>query len=269
MASKRVLFFPLIVVVICFSSCYTYKNVPYLQDIPDTTKPLRIATMTFKNPVIQNDDVLSITIQTLDQNMTSFLNNPQTSGATVSGSPTPSGGTTSPQAINGYLVDKNGEVELPFAGKIKVSGLTTSEARDLIQTEVAKAFINPIVNVRFANYRVTVMGEVARPGTYIVPNEKVNIFDGLGLAGDLTIFGRRENVLLMRDSLNQKTMVRLNLNSKNIIESPYFYLQSGDIIYVEPTKYKIESVDAVRDRNFKILTSALIVLIALASRIKF
>jgi len=253
----KVLSFIAIISFLC--SCNTYKTVPYFHDLPDTTSNALGITVPFKNPTIQPDDILSINIGTLDQDINSFLN--KTASIT-----TPSGSPAVPapaqQDVPGYLVDKNGEIELPFVGKIKLLGLTTSEAKDSIKSQVSKYFKQPVVSVRFANFKVTVLGEVARPATYIVPNEKINILDVLGMAGDVTIYGKKENVLLVRDTLNgNKKMTRLNVDSKNIVSSPYFYLRPNDIIYVEPNKYKTTQDEVQRNRNIITVTVSLAAII--------
>lgn len=274
---RRKIGFPTSVVILLVfltQSCVTYKNPAYFQDFADTANPYIAKTIPFKTPVIQPDDILSITIQTIDNDISALLNNnvglngnsaamPVTGGATAQAN-----GSAVPQMVNGYLVDKDGMVELPFVGKVKLSGLTTSEAKELIKKEVEKQFNNPMVNVRFANFKITVLGEVLRPAAYISPNERVNIFDAVGMAGDITIYGKKESVLLLRDTLGDKKMIRLNLNSKDIISSPYFYLQPNDIVYVEPNKYKVMSADAVRNRNITIAASVLSVLIVLLSRFR-
>lgn len=256
--------------VLLASSCKTYENVPYFKDFADTAKPELLQTINFKNPLIQPDDVLSITIQTIDNDVTALLNSGN-SATGISGSVPVQGtaATGSPQAANGYLVDKEGKVELPFVGKVKVSGLTTEEAKEEIRKQVNNYFNEPVINVRFANYKITVLGEVAKPSSYIVPNEKVNIFDALGMAGDMTIFGQRENVLLIRDSLNYKKLIRLDLNSKDIVSSPYFFLQPNDIVYVEPNKGKVASLDAYRNREITIIASGISLLTVIFVRILF
>lgn len=249
-----------------YASCATKKNVAYFQDFKDTTARTSVVLPAYTNPVIHPDDILNITIQTLDKdvnllfaNPTSFTQ-PSSAGAlNVAGQQV---------ATPGYLVDANGEIELPFTGKIKVQGLTTIQAKEVIRNEVGKTVKDPLVNLKFANFKITVLGEVARPGTYIMPNEKVTVLDALGLAGDLTIYGRRDNILLMRDSLNsEKNMMHLDLNSKNVISSPYYYLHSNDVVYVEPNKNKVESTDVNRTRNITIYASALSVLIVLLTRL--
>lgn len=262
-------------VLVCFyiislfiSSCTTNKNTTYFKDFADTSKKAVVNLSVFSYPRIQRDDILNITIQTIDPATNVVLNTPNTfTPAAIAGSANVSAQSA---ATPGYLVDQNGEIELPFAGNIKVQGLTTVEARELIRQKMVAFVKQPIVNVKYANFKITVIGEVARPGTYIIPNERVSILDAIGLAGDLTIYGRREDVLLLRDTAMgaQKNMVHLNLNSKEVMSSPYYFLQSNDVIYIEPNKNKVEASDVRTTRNITILASALSVIIVLLTRIK-
>jgi len=252
------------------SGCKTYKNIPYFSDVADSTR-LQIANAPFKQLKIQVDDILSVSIQTLDPSFNSALNSssPISSlGVNASAMSSPSASGISSSINNGYLVDKNGEIELSLLGKVKLEGLTTAEARDTIQKIAAIYYNSPTVNVRFANYKITILGEVARPGTYILPNEKATIFDALGLAGDLTIYGRRDNMLLIRDSSNHSSLIRFSLNSKSLVNQDFFYLKQNDVIYVEPEQTKVASLDAARTRNLTIAAAALSLLIVVATRIK-
>ena len=252
--------------IVLLNSCKTTKVVPYFSDFPDTAKPAVTKAYPFKSPAIQPDDVLSVTLQTIDNIVSAPVNTTNSSDVNASGGIGGGG-----QNISGYLVDKDGMIELPFIGKIKVSGLTTAEARDTIAKAADKLFVSPIVNVRLVNFKITVLGEVNRPSTYVMPSEKVTIFDAIGVAGDLTLYGRRENILLVRDSTgDNRKMVRLNLNSKNIFTSPYFYLQANDLIYVEPNQDRIVGSDAITTRRLTILTTTLTVitgLVVLLSRL--
>ena len=245
-------------VILFLTSCVANKRISYFQDFSDSARIAAvIKTVPFKNPVIKPDDVLSITIQTIDNTVTSPVN---TTNSTSAGT----------QATNGYLVNSAGEVELPFIGKIKLSGLTTSQAQDSIRKEADKLFNSPIINVRYANFKITILGEVNRPSTYVMPSEKITLFDAIGLAGDLTIYGKRDNVLLVRDSANDnRQIVRLNLDSKNIISSPYFYLQPNDMIYVEPNKSRVASTDVQQGRTLAIVSTSIAVLAFILSRVKF
>lgn len=245
-------------------SCTTYKNVNYFEDIPDSIyDQARKGEITkYTDPVIQPNDILQVTIMTLDPEANAVLLNSQAQS---------SGGAASGTAVvpaSGFLVDKDGMIELAVVGKIHVAGLTTASARDTIHTLVAKYYKTPVVNVKFANFSVTVLGEVAHPGAYPVPGEKISILDVIGMAGDLTIYGKRENILLMRDSLGQKQFIRFNLNSsRQLLSSPYYYLKQGDLVYVAPNKSKLVASDAIKTRNYAIAVSAISLLIILLSRL--
>lgn len=142
-----------------------------------------------------------------------------------------------------YLVDNDGQIDFPVLGKIKVSGMTTRECEAVIR-EKLKSYLNevPNVTVRSSNYKFSVLGEVNRPGTYTVKDEKVTIFEAIAQAGDMTLFSIRDDVQLLReDSEGRRQVVHLNLNDANITQSPYFYLQQNDVIYVKPTKAKVRT----------------------------
>ena len=143
----------------------------------------------------------------------------------------------------GYLVDNNGEIDFPVLGKIQVIGLTTRECEALLR-EKLKPYLkeNPLVTVTSSNYKFSVLGEVNAPGTYTVQDEKVTIFEAIAQAGDMTLFSIRDDVQLLReDSEGRRQVVHLNLNDANITQSPYFYLQQNDVIYVKPTKAKVRT----------------------------
>jgi polysaccharide biosynthesis/export protein len=252
-------------------SCNSTKRIAYFQDIPDSIAKdgKLIKSSAFADPVIQPNDILQVSILTLDpgNDNTNTLGNANAS--TYSVQPSSSNSTAVAQGVPGFLVDKNGYIELPIVGRVKVAGLTTAVARDTIYNRVEEFNQTPVVNVRFANFNITVLGEVNRPAIYTVPNEKVSILDAIGMAGDLTIYGKRNNILLIRDSVGHKQFVRFDLNKSESFTSRYFYMRQGDVLYVEPNKAKINAMDATRTRNFAIAASALSVLIILLSRINF
>ena len=250
------------------TGCTHYKNIAYFQDLPDSIR-LNVNKPNYEDLLIAPDDILSINIQTIDPAANAVFN--QGSPTSYLAPNAQTGSLTTPSAVaglNGFLVSKDGSVEIPLLGMFHLAGLTTMAARDSITARAAIYYKTPVVNVRFANFKVTVLGEVLKPGSYIIPNERASIFDALGLAGDLTIYGKRENVLLIRDSANQNKLIRLNLNSKSIVQSDYFYLRKNDVVYVEPNKAKLANLDASQNRNFAIIGAGLSVLIILASRIK-
>jgi polysaccharide export outer membrane protein len=143
----------------------------------------------------------------------------------------------------GYMVDKDGAISLPLVGKIVVAGLDTKEATDLITEKLEKYLVNPVVNVRMLNYNVSVMGEVNRPSVYTIPNERISLPEVLSLAGDLTIYARRNNVLVIRENNGKREFGRVDLTKRDLFDSPYYYLQPNDVVYVEPGKGKKTTTD--------------------------
>jgi len=238
------------------SSCVSTKNVAYFQDLNQKAAEASLdSTAKFEEPKIQPDDILSISIITID---------PASSSVANQASSLPTLGSTSNsniKDINGFLVDKNGDIELIMIGKVKVAGLTTSEAKELIRSKAAKDFREPNVTVRFANYKVSVLGEVAKPGSYILPNEKVSILDVLSLAGDLTLYGKRENIRVFREIDGKKVTGLLNINSSELFKSPFYYLKQNDIVYVEPTKAKVAALNAPTRTTIGLVLSSVSVLV--------
>jgi polysaccharide export outer membrane protein len=143
----------------------------------------------------------------------------------------------------GYLVNADGTIKFPVIGLVKTAGLTKRQLENLLTDTLAnrKLLVDPIVTVRFLNFRVTVLGEVARPTTLNVANERISILEALGLAGDLTIYAKRDNVLLIREEGGNRIIKRIDLNSNEILLSPYYYLKTNDVVYVEPRKDKIQA----------------------------
>lgn len=249
------------ITILC--SCGSTKNVPYFQDISLAPQSELANTAKFTEPVIQTDDILSVSVFTIDPTTNMVVN--QVGSQAISSGSTSSLGAT-PQTA-GFLVDKNGEIDLSLIGKVKVAGLTTFQTRDLIKEKASVVYNNPNVQIRFANFKVTVLGEVARPASYVIPNEKVSVLDALGLAGDLTIYGRRENVTLIRENGGKKEFARLNLNSKEIFNSPYYYLKQNDVLYVEPNKGKAATLNQARTQTIAITGTVLTVLVTIISRL--
>jgi len=248
-------------------SCSSTKHIKYFEDLSDSVSTTNLGLTVYTEPVIQVDDIVTIIIQTVDPSSTLTVNSgnvPSAPLGTVLGSPV----APTPVSVSGYLVSKDGNVDIPTIGKLKLQGLTTSQAKELVLKKAGEFYKDPMVIVRFANFKISVTGEVARPAVYVVPNEKINVLDALALAGDLTIYGKRENVLLIRDGGNgEKYAYRLNLNKSSLVRSPYFYLKQNDILYVEPTKGKAAANDIAQTRNVAIISSILSLLVIVISRI--
>ena len=180
-----------------------------------------------------------------------------------------SGNASENSAGSGYMVDKAGNIELPMVGMVKVGGLTTTGAKEAIRKKADKYYKDPVVNVRLANFYVSVLGEVNRPAQYIIPNEKASVLDAIAMAGDLTIHGRRDNIMLIRDENGNKKATRFDLRSSDLYQNPYFYLRQGDVIYVEANKAKVAASDARMLRTVAIMTSVASLLVAVIYRLNF
>lgn len=244
------------------------QRVAYFKDVPDSTTAKKVLqTMAPAAAVVRVDDVLNINIQTLDPQANVVLN--QGNLPLNSGAVTGMGDRNVTQSIiSGYLVDKDGYVHLPYVGDVLVKDLTTQQVKELVIQKISVYFKDPVVNVRFTNYKITVLGEVRNPTTFLIPNENPTIFDALGLAGDITVSGRRDNVMLIRSDANgQKQIVRLNLDSTTAISSPYFYLKPNDVLYVEPTEDKVAGESNYRIRDIAVISSVISLMIVIVARL--
>ena len=241
------------------SSCTSYHQIPYLQniasvnDVPDS--------LSLFDAQIMPKDLLTITVNTSDPeaatpfNLTIQSTSSSASRQTLTQQPT----------LQHYLVDNQGNISFPVLGVLHLGGLTKHEAENMIR-EKLKPYLKeiPIVTVRMVNYKITVLGEVANPGTFTVSNEKVNVLEALAMAGDMTIWGLRDNVKLVREKeKGEKEIVLLNLNEANIVNSPYYYLQQNDILYVSPNKTKAKNSDI--GQSTSLWVSATSILVSLAS----
>ena len=233
---KLLKFASVLLFVAVLASCTAYKSVPYLQNVDQVElekKPLYDAK-------IMPKDLLTITVNTTDPEAAAPFN---LTVQTVLNAQSKS--TYSQPALMMYLVDNEGMIDFPVLGRLKVGDLTKTQAEELIRQGL-KPYLKevPIVNVRMANYKISVLGEVARPGTFSISNEKVNIFEALALAGDMTVWGVREDVKLIReDSNGERQVISLNMNDAEVINSDYYYLQQNDVVYVTPNKVKARNSD--------------------------
>lgn len=226
------LLLPLFVVAaLVLGSCSSSRKLTYFEDLKGTgTQAEDIRTDT--DNLIQPDDLLGITVVTLNAESNVLFNSGvmQATGSTSA--------VASTGKINdGYSVDKNGAINFPVLGKVKLGGLTKAQATDKIANEInAKYVKNPIVNIRYLNFKITVVGEVNRPSSFTLPTERINLLEALAMAGDLTVYGKRENVLVIREKDGKRSFIRVNLAQKSTFESSSFYLQQNDVVYVEPIK---------------------------------
>lgn len=231
---RNVLF--IIIVLTSLVSCTTYKSVPYLQNDSE----VNIETKQLYDAKIMPKDLLTITVNTTDPEAAAPFN--LTVQTTMNNQ---NKSSYSQPSLMMYLVDNEGMIDFPVLGRLKVGDLTKNQAEDTIRQRLRPYLKEvPIVNVRMANYKISVLGEVARPGTFSVSNEKVNIFEALALAGDMTVWGIREDVKLIRENSNgDHQIISLDMTDANIINSDYYYLQQNDVVYVTPNKVKARNSD--------------------------
>lgn len=238
-----------ILVLMLFSSCGSRRAMVYFQ--PDSTMINSVYEQYI--PKIQKNDILTIVVTAADPKVTAPFN-PGSSMIT---------GTMTQQldlALRPtYTVDDQGAITLPMLGKVQIAGMTRLEAIDKIRTELSRYIKDPGVNINFNNFRVSVLGEVSKPGSFILQTERVSVLEALSMAGDMTIRGVRENVLLIREVDGQKSMHRLDLTQQNTLNSPYYYLAQNDVIYVEPNNAQINNSKLGANTNIIISIAGLLI----------
>ena len=246
------------VVVLC-TSCASSKKVVYLQDVV----PLKQQVIEQKYEVyIHNDDLLAIMVNSKNPELALAFNMPMVSyqlGSECGGQ----------QRVLGYLVDTNGDIDFPILGKLHVAGLTRLQLTDLIKQRLIEEDLikDPIVTVQFLNYKVAVMGEVNRPGSFNISGDRITLLEALSMAGDLTIYGRRDRVAVIREKDGKRTILFHDLRSADIFNSPCYYLQQNDIVYVEPNKAKAGQSEINQNKSVGVWLSAASILVSIASLI--
>lgn len=201
-----------IVLVFLFSSCVSKKKFVYLQGAQD------FGTVSSNyDPIIQNDDLLSIVVSTLESDAATPFNTPS------------------------YLVDNEGKIDFPVVGTVQVAGYSIKELKNMLKQKLASQLVDPVINIKILNFKVTVLGDVLQPGVKTFPNHRVTLFDAIGASGDLTAFGKRYNILIVRDIQGLKTFNRVDITKADFVNSPFYYLDQNDLVYVEQRKAKIDS----------------------------
>jgi polysaccharide export outer membrane protein len=235
-----------------FNSCVSKSKIVYFQSNTNDSISVK-GNYEPHNLVFKYDDFLAIDVTAIDEeSIKPFQLNTTTNSNQV---PSYQNGIA---AKSGYLIDQNGEIELPLVGKIKIVNLNRIEATELLKQKLSEFISNPVVNIRIQNFKVTVLGDVRNPGTFNIPNERITLPEIIGVAGDLNISGLRKNILLIREENGKKIEYRIDLTSKSIYNSPAYYLSQNDVIYVEPNRAK---------RNSSMISSTSGVVISVASLI--
>jgi len=250
--SKKLLFN--LSLLMFFVSCNTSKdNLTYFSNLNNNITSGAIASGNYEMKIVPDDELI-ITITSLVPEATAQFNTPMTNVATR--------GTVSASqqgALTTYIVDKDGYIMMPVLGKVKVAGLTTSQIAENIKAEVGKTVTDPYVRVQLTNFRINVLGEVNAPGPKSTTKTKYSLIDAITDAGDLTEYGRRDNVLLIREENGQRIYHRINLNDTEILSSPYYYLRQNDVVYVEPNSVKKSNSKFNQDNSYKLSVISTIV----------
>ena len=245
----------LVLAILC--SCGSRKDIVYFQDEPITNESLSQLSNDFEIRYKPND-ILTIDVSAEVAESVSAFNLPVVTYDT-------SGGTISQNNIirQTYLVDPEGNIEFPVLGTVKIAGLTRVEATNMLKEKIGEYVNEFIVNIRLINFTITVLGEVNKPGAYTVQDERISLTEALGLAGDLTIYGKRNNVFLIREVEGKKKYAKFDLTSINVVNSPVYYLSQNDVIYVEPNSARVRSSSF--NPNTGVLISAVSTLATIAA----
>jgi polysaccharide export outer membrane protein len=213
------------VVLLFASGCAARRDLVYFSNMANTTT---VANPKNQDVRIGPNDLVNVTMHSLSPESDNLFLNKNAALVAV----------YAPMKVDGYKVNSDGMIHLPIVGDIKIEGMTIEEAQKAITAELSKKVKEPLVGVQLVNFKITVLGEVSKPSTFIITDQKINVLEALGMAGDMTVYGKRENIMIIRNEGGNKTLKRLNLNDKGSFDSPYFYLKQNDIVYVEPDKSK-------------------------------
>jgi polysaccharide export outer membrane protein len=238
---KKSIFFQAGVLILLLSSCSSYKDVPYFQDL-NRSASTRENIKNYSPLIIQPEDVLNIKVSSL---------NP--------------GAWQDSTGKDEYLVSNEGTIQLPFLGEVPVAGSTASTLQEKLKGDLGRYLRKPTVNVRITNFKVSVFGDVAKPDVFKVPNSRITILEALSMAGDLNITGLRTNVLLIREVNGKREYSTIDLTKANLFQSDSYYLKNNDVIYVQPDRTKFATVDRGYRTLSLILSGLSIVAIVLAN----
>lgn len=239
----------IVLTILVLSSCVSPKKITYFQnDAIDQEKITNLYKTVFKP-----DDLLQIIVTAEDSEASAPFN---VAAVTLSSANNAIG----VPAHQPYLVDNNGEIDFPVLGKLKVAGLTRQELLQMLESKLTPKYVkNVAINILITNFRITVTGDVNRPGSFIIPNERISILEAIGMAGDLAVSGKRDNVMVLREEGGDKKEYRLDLRSKNIYTSPAYYLQQNDVVYVEHNRARIQSASSNALTGLYISVTSLII----------
>ncbi len=246
----------LTIVLLLLNSCASRDKLRYYQGIEEAA----YADSITYNPVLKQDDLLSIIVSSPSAEATANFN---VASFGVGNSGLAPGATAAQPIYLSYLVDNQGKIDFPVLGKLTLGGLTRSQAMDMIKTKLKEYIKDPFVTMRILNFKVSVTGEVKAPGSFPVTTERVTLPEALAMAGDLTIYGKRDNILVIRETDGKKTYNFVDITKADFINSPFYYLAQNDMVYVEPNKVRMNS--SAVGPNISIILTSLSLLLAIYS----
>ena len=254
------------ILIICcvalMSSCISQRKLSYLRDVTAASADsINQTYQPLNENYITKGDLLSIFVNALDIQAVQAFNMPVANVQNL-GSRQVSANTGGGGSLQGYWVDPDGNIDFPVLGKLHIEGMTTTQLKDTLTLLISQSVKDPIININFMNFFVTVLGEVKNPGRHPVGSQGMTIFEALGLAGDLTIYGKRNNVLVSREVDGKMEFARLNLNDQAIFASPYYHIRQNDVIYVETNNAR-----AISSQNIPLYLSMITTLGSMATLI--
>ncbi len=239
--------FSFLLLSLLLGACSTPKDVAYFQGIDDlTASQIEQMNQTYVSKIC-TDDVLTITVTAWDPTVTTPFNPPVYAYATQG-----EVNVGSASQLHTYLVNQEGDINFPVLGRLHVEGMRKQELSKLMEEKISKYIKEPIVNIQIVNFKVTLLGEVARPGALSVRNDRLSILDAIGQSGDLTINANRKNIMIIRDDNGQKTHGRIDLTDPTLFASPYYYLRQNDVVYVEPNDAKKKNANYSQAEQYKL-----------------
>lgn len=246
----------IIILYLLISSCANKRELTYFQSSSLENDIEKVDITNSYVAKIQKGDIISVVVSSLSPEASAMFNPYSSSSASNSSASSPSG----------YLIDEEGFISIPLIGKLKLEGLSTKLATDLITQKLEKYLQQPTVNLRILNFKISVLGEVVRPSVYTIPNEKITLPEAIGLAGDLTIYGIRTNILIIRENNGKREFTRIDMSKRDFFNSPYYNLHANDVVYIEAINSKFSGSNST-SRLLPIIISGLSLIAVLINTI--
>ena len=237
-----------VIVVFFFFSCTISKNFKHYVYLADSIKASHLSVQQYQIPKLRIGDRLQITVTALNIQAAQAFNQTYVNIGNLS---------------NGYLINNSGNIQFPQIGNVKVEGLTTDSVEKVLETKLVEYLNNPVVTCNQINFNINIIGEISKPGIVTVPDGKMTIIEAIARSGDLTLYGKRENILVIREKDGKREFGRVDLTSNNVFNSPYYYLEQGDVVYVDVNENKLLGADILQQKRLNMVTLVISVITAI------